>query len=370
MNIPPEHLQRLGAVLEAGTESFTELASLGGLDPAKSFRGADLRHVDFATDDLSGYDFSGADLTGANLAHARTSGLIWDARTIWPSGWLPPPCWADDWGSDQYGRWASFTLAGADGSHVTQRLRWIPPGDFLMGSPAEEEGRWADEGPQHRVVFAHGFWMFETTCTEELWEVVTGTKPRRCRGLAFPITEVSWDDVQAFLAKLNTKRPGLALSVPSEAQWEYACRGGTTTRYHFGHDIDPALVCYDSKAPVPVGSLPPNTWGLREMHGNVWEWCADAWHDSYEGAPADGAVWDAGSSEAREHVLRGGSFKRLARFVRAAYRFRDAPSVRSDHLGFRCARVQAATPSRAVKRRAGSGKQAKRSVAAAASLVR
>jgi len=251
------------------------------------------------------------------------------------------PAWADDWGEDAHGTWATFSVVGKAGARVTQRLRWCPPGRFQMGSPETEEGRWDDEGPRHEVAIADGFWMFDTACTEALWGAVTGNAPDRRRGAAFPVTNVSWEDARSFLRQLNAAKPGLDLSLPSEAQWEYACRAGTDTPYNFGTRISRDLVRYESRAPVPVGSLPPNGWGLFEMHGNVAEWCADHWHSSYDGAPADGSAWsDAGGAAGR--VVRGGSWDGIARCVRAAYRNHFDPADRGDFLGFRCARVQQA----------------------------
>lgn len=246
-----------------------------------------------------------------------------------------PPRWASEWGQDRFGVYVAFSLGA-----VTQRMRWIPPGRFDMGSPGDEAGRWDDEGPQHAVTISRGFWMFDTACTEALWEAVTG-KPcePRC-GAMFPATGVSWDDARLFIDHLNAAKKGLDLTLPSEAQWEYACRAGTQTPYNFGTGISKDLVCYEARGPVPVGSLPANAWGLREMHGNVWEWCSDHWHDSYEGAPAHGSAGVDDHAGAAFRVFRGGSWYYDARYVRSAYRDHLDPASRSGGLGFRCARVQ------------------------------
>jgi hypothetical protein len=150
---------------------------------------------------------------------------------------------------------------------------------------------------------------------------------------------------QEFITTLNALLPGLALDLPSEAEWEYACRAGTITPYSFGETIDRSQVNFESDGPLPVGSLPPNRWGLHEMHGNVWEWCADTWHDSYEGAPTNGSAWVHPDSDpgAAYRVIRGGSWFDVARSVRAACRRLINPSRRNDFIGFRCARVQAAS---------------------------
>jgi len=227
------------------------------------------------------------------------------------------PAWADDWDEDAHGAWASFSVVGRDGARITQRLRWCPPGRFQMGSPETEEGRYPDEGPRHEVAIGEGFWMFDTACTEALWQAVTDRTPDPRRGAEFPVTNVSWTDAQSFVRQLNAAKPGLDLSLPSEAQWEYACRAGTDTPYNCGTKISGDLICYASRAPVAVGSLPPNGWGLFEMHGNVFEWCADHWHDSYDGAPANGSAWMAARGAA-PRVVRGGSWYDGARDVRAA----------------------------------------------------
>jgi formylglycine-generating enzyme required for sulfatase activity len=234
------------------------------------------------------------------------------------------------------GIYAGFTIGG-----VTQRLRWIPPARFLMGSPSKEAGRWDDEGPVHEVQIAEGFWLFDTVCTEALWQAVMGKAPETPRGPMFPMSGVSWHDTQDFIAEVNAAVGHLELCLPSEAQWEYACRAGTQTRYSFSARITKKLVCFASDAPVAAGSLPPNPWGLREMHGNVWEWCEDVWHDDYRGAPADGSAWIGSDGGAASRVLRGGSWHYGARDVRSACRSRYDPGERDGSIGFRCARVQA-----------------------------
>jgi formylglycine-generating enzyme required for sulfatase activity len=268
--------------------------------------------------------------------------LVKEGRRLAREGVTPAPThtfplWADDGGEDAFGKWVSFSVTGADGTRVEQRMRWCPPGRFMMGSPDDEEGRYPDEGPRHEVVFARGFWMFETACRQELWQAVMGSNPSSVKGRLLPVTDVSWEDAGKFIERINT-RPGLGLVLPSEAQWEYACRAGTDTAYNFGTEINRKLVNYNGKGSVPVGSLKPNLWGLHEMHGNVEEWCADAWHDNYDGAPADGSAWVDGAAASR--VFRGGSWYGVARFVRAASRNRGHPDFRDGHLGFRCARVQ------------------------------
>lgn len=348
MTLPDETLRRAQAVLAAPEADFLTLAQLGGLDIARHFRGADLRDVDFGTDSLAGVVLHEADLRGANLSRARGltgamfEGAVADERTVWPPGFhAVREGWAEEWGQDGYGPWASFSVTDGTGRPVAQLLRWCPPGRFLMGSPEDEKGRRGNEGPRHEVVFARGFWMFETAVRQELWQAVMGDNPSSFKGAMLPVTNVSWEDARRFVERLNAAKPGLWADLPSEAQWEYACRAGTETAYSFGALVGAEQVRFGQRrndGPVPVGSLPANGWGLYEMHGNVYEWCIDMWHDNYEGAPADGSAWIDGG--AAYHVFRGGSWFSGARYVRAAYRFRFVPGSRFVSLGLRCARVQ------------------------------
>jgi formylglycine-generating enzyme required for sulfatase activity len=376
MTLTRDHLRRIILVARARDAGFVDLVGLAELDPARAFQGATMRGADLRGEDLSGFDFSGASFAGADVRGAdftRTLGLtpgmfrhaVLDDTTKWPPGMRElRPVWADDSGTDEHGRWVSFSVPAADGTRTVQRMRWIPPGRFMIGSPDEEDGRFRDEGPQQEVTIADGFWLFDTACTEALWEAVAGKAPAPRRGAEFPATNVSWADAQDFVQRLNAAKPGLDLSLPSEARWEYACRAGTTTPYSFGTEINRALVCYQSDAPVPAGSLPPNGWGLYEMHGNVWEWCADQWHDSHEGAPNDGSAWPD-RKRAADRVFRGGSWAVVARGVRAACRGRSGPARRNSDVGFRCARVQSGSEALHAKRGAGRSKPGEQSETAA-----
>ena len=263
-----------------------------------------------------------------------------------------PPAWADAWGTDEYGHWVTFSVENKQSQKITQRMRWIEPGKFQMGSPTDELERHDSEGPQHPVTFQRGYWLFDTACTQALWEAVIGENPSRFKGADRPVENVSWNDCQDFLKRLNERLPGLDLALPSEAQWEYACRAGTTTPFSFGATITPEQVNYNGNYPyaggekglyrqqtVPVASLPPNSWGLYEMHGNVYEWTQDHWHGNYQDAPTDGSAW-VGSDAGAFRVLRGGSWDDDARLVRAASRGARHPDSRYDFLGFRCARVR------------------------------
>ena len=271
--------------------------------------------------------------------------------SFWRSG--QPPSWADDWGTDEYGHWGTFSIENQQGKKITQRMRWIKPGTFLMGSPENEPERRRNEGPQHSVTIRQGYWLFDTACTQALWEAVMGENPSGFKGPDHPVESISWRDCQNFLKRLNQRLPGLDLTLPSEAQWEYACRADTTTPFSFGINITLEQVNYDGNYPyaggkkglyrqqtVPVASLPPNRWGLYEMHGNVREWCQDHWHDDYQGAPADGSAWEEGRDTDTDRVLRGGSWSDNTRNMRAAFRYRVHPVGHYVNVGFRCAQVR------------------------------
>jgi formylglycine-generating enzyme required for sulfatase activity len=235
----------------------------------------------------------------------------------------------------------AFRVAG-----VRQALRWIPPGRFRMGSPSTEPERDDDER-LHEVVLTWGFWLAETACTQALWEAVMGENPSHFKGLERPVENVSWEDVQGFIARLNERVSGLEVRLPTEAEWEYACRAGTKTPFWFGDQITPEQANYDGNYPyaggkkgvyreetVEVKALPANGWGLYQMHGNVWEWCAD-WYSEYP----EGTVIDpSGPQGGADRVLRGGSWVVNGRRLRSAYRNRDGPGNRYGHIGFRLAR--------------------------------
>lgn len=246
------------------------------------------------------------------------------------------PSWASRSGTDQYGKWAEIVV-----EHVTQRLRWIPPGRFLMGSPDDEEGRDDDEGPQTEVTIGEGYWLFDTAVTQGLWSAVMGDSSSHFKGDDLPVEQVSFYDSDTFIKRLAALFPELELRLPSEAQWEYACRAGTTTRYTFSDEALPDQIHFDAEATIAVKAKPPNAWGLYQMHGNVWEWCADFGHDSHEGADASGAPRQSHSQPAGgSRVIRGGSWVSYARGVRAACRGVLSPLSLDYNIGFRCAAGQ------------------------------
>jgi formylglycine-generating enzyme required for sulfatase activity len=236
---------------------------------------------------------------------------------------------------DRYGLRAEISIKG-----VAIGLRWIWPGVFQMGSPPTEQGRDSDE-TQHEVILTRGVWLAETACTQALWEAVMDKNPSYTKGPQLPVEQVSWEDIQVFIGRLNTwlggsversARPTQGFRLPTEAEWEYVCRAGTTTAYSFGDVFDSKLANIGSKT-VAVCSLPPNPWGLYEMHGNVDEWCQD-WFGDYSAGPV---IDPAGADSGDRRVRRGGGWVYRAHSLRSACRFHGAPGFRGHYCGFRLA---------------------------------
>jgi formylglycine-generating enzyme required for sulfatase activity len=221
----------------------------------------------------------------------------------------------------------------------------VPGGDFLMGSPPGSV--YDDEYPQHHVRI-HPFLLGKYPVTQEQWAAVMDwIPPYRCKGTNKPVDRVSWDDATAFCERLSVK-VGYGVRLPSEAEWEYACRAGTTTPFYFGGTITTKLANYNGEhqyrseprgiyrhQTLEVGSFSPNPFGLYEMHGTVWEWCADAWHNDYTGAPDNGSAWEGDAGSPR--VLRGGCWHDPPNLSRSAARLMQMPYEREDFFGFRVA---------------------------------
>ncbi len=248
------------------------------------------------------------------------------------------PDWASSAGFDEYGRWAEFEVKGA-----VQRLRWIEPGTFLMGSTEEEEGRFEREGPQHEVTLIEGYWLAETACTQELWAAVMAGNPSHFKGKTNPVESVAFTQVEAFIEAINAQVSGLELKLPSEAEWEYACRAGSENPSY--GDLN-AVAWFDGNSASkthPVKRKLANRWGLYDMLGNVEEWCVDGADDYECDTYLEAAVSDpsAPAGERPFRVVRGGSWIDLARLVRAAYRDALRREIRFHGLGFRVARGRA-----------------------------
>ncbi|MCK5719390.1 MAG: formylglycine-generating enzyme family protein [Thiomargarita sp.] len=218
---------------------------------------------------------------------------------------------------------------------VVLEMVYIPGGNFTMGSPTDEKGResWykGSESPQHQVNVPE-FYMSKYPITQKQYEALIAKNPARFRGDDKPIEQVSWEDAVSFCEKLS-KHTGGNYRLPSEAEWEYACRAGTTTPFCYGETISSNFANYDGDfiyafepkgeyrdETTEVGIFSPNAFGLYDMHGNVWEWCADPWHDNYEGATTDGSVWDHAKNK-KLRVLRGGSWDDYPNNSRSAERF-------------------------------------------------
>ncbi|PTQ78407.1 formylglycine-generating enzyme required for sulfatase activity [Nitrosomonas oligotropha] len=251
-------------------------------------------------------------------------------HTIFPEEF--PESWASDWGEDEFGLWMALTYKG-----VRQAFRWCEPGTFLMGSPEDEPERDDDE-LQHQVTLTKGFWIANAAVTQGLWQIIMRNNPSTFIGDENPVENISWEDAQAFIAKMNGMKAELKLCLPTESQWEYACRAGTTTPFSWGEQIHSSLVNFEGRRErtVAVKELPCNDWGLYQMHGNVWEWCQD-WYGHY---PTEPVIDPQGPESGGRRVLRGGSWISDGRYCRSADRYRSDPSYRDDAIGFRLARGQ------------------------------
>jgi formylglycine-generating enzyme required for sulfatase activity len=241
------------------------------------------------------------------------------------------------------------------GNGIVLEMVSIPSGTFQMGSPATELERFEWEGPQHEVKVP-AFWMGRYAITQEQWKAVAklpkisvelDSDPSTFKGDMHPVETVSWTDAIEFCARVS-KKSRKPFRLPSEAEWEYACRAGTTNPFHCGETITPELANYDGnntygKAPkglyreqtTECGSFKiANAFGLFDMHGNVWEWCQDYWHGNYEGAPIIGEAW-MDKNDNDNHVVRGGSWYFDPRYCRSSFRYYDTLVNRYYLIGFR-----------------------------------
>ena len=231
-----------------------------------------------------------------------------------------------DCGEDSFGRWASVLIAG-----VEVGFRYCVPGRFLMGSPESEFGRGDDEGPTHEVELTQGFWMAEVPVTQRLWEAVAGSNPSKFKGANRPVEYVRWSDCDGWLRRANSMTGGLNLRFPTEAEWEYAARAGTTGSLYGELDTIAWHRGNSGAETHDVKGKKANEWGLYDMIGNVWEWCSD-WHGDY---PTGGVTDPTGPSSGSSRVFRGGGWFYVAGFVRSAIRSRCDPGFRYSLLGFR-----------------------------------
>ena len=258
---------------------------------------------------------------------------------------------------------SAYQFVEALTTELSLELVAIPAGIFPMGSPEQEPQRSNRESPQHQVSVP-AFFIGKYPITQAQWRVVASFSPvtrelnpdpSRFKGDNRPVERVSWDAAVEFCARL-TRHTGRPYRLPSEAEWEYACRAGTTTPFQFGQTITPELANYRGnvafdrgptgefrRETTPVGSFPANAFGIYDMHGNVWEWCADSWHENYQDTPNDGSIWSS-SNENPLRVNRGGSWNDIPRYCRSAYRGRDNRSNMSGFIGFISFRVVCVAP--------------------------
>ena len=255
---------------------------------------------------------------------------------------IPPfaPDWAEIFGEDEFGVFAEFTLNG-----VRFAWRWIPPGQFLMGSPPARRGHFDIEGPQHDVTITHGLWAGETPVTQQQWKSLIDVDPSYFKGNDHPVDSVNWDQCMAFADWLNKQIQGLHASLPTEAQWEFACRAGTQGAFHVQDSkcakpkgLDPVLDqlgwfdknSHDGTHVVRLKS--PNSLGLYDLHGNVWEWCRDGLR-TYSDLPERDPVGTM--LDSADRAVRGGCWNGDADQCRAAFRGWNHPNRGWNIFGFR-----------------------------------
>lgn len=224
-------------------------------------------------------------------------------------------------------------------------LVYVPAGSFMMGSTSGGNNR----RPIHQVTIREGFYMSKHEVTQAQWQAVMGSNPSltwsnpsSSIGDNLPVVQVSWNDAQEFIRKLNVRNDGYTYRLPSEAEWEYACRAGTTGDYAGNLD---AMAWYDKNSggkTHPVGQKQPNAFGLYDMHGNAYEWCEDWYHENYNGAPVNGSAWLSGGKQ-EYRVFRGGSQGNEAPNLRSASRYGNYPGFRGNGLGLRVVAVSRAS---------------------------
>ena len=368
-----EALER--SVDEAPTDNFAELIRIAGLDPKKHLRFADWSGVDFSGSDLRGFDFTGARLIGCNFKGALIEGARFDQALIdevRATVKLDPNRTnlrtAEDWDTcvKNWKRAEKPAPEHLPPGSVFQDAPFapemvvVPPGQFMMGSK-EREG-YASEHPQHQVTIPHALAIGRFAVTFDEWDAAVNADgieygPRDegwGRGRR-PVINVSWEDAKAYVAWLSGKT-GKPYRLLSEAEWEYACRAGTVTAYSFGKSISKAQAQFSrdtwgsedfpprwgsAGSTVEVGSFPGNDFGLYDMHGNVWEWCEDGYHESYvdkrKCLEQTGGAWMIGDDRFR--VRRGGSWNDFPEFLRSALRGTTFAWNRTDIFGFRMART-------------------------------
>lgn len=307
-------------LMSAKAPKFMNLLDFKGLKLSKTnlrgakLPGADMKGLDLSGSDIRDADLSGADLSNVNFTEARLDGTMLERAKL-------------------YGAYIE-NIFGV-------RFVCITPGEFMMGSPREELGRFDNE-VLHKVTLTKLFWIQTTPVTQKQWKAVMGKNPSRFIKHGEedrPVENVSYNDVQEFIKRYNRKEGTDKYRLPTEAEWEYACRAGSDTAYCFGNDEKELkeygwCVINSDNQTHPVGKLRANAWGLLDMHGNVWEWCAD-WYGDY---PTSEVSDPEGPETGLYKVLRGGCWNIAARLCRSAYRARNSPDNRFGSHGFRLVR--------------------------------
>jgi formylglycine-generating enzyme required for sulfatase activity len=310
--------------LSKKTPNFIEFLDFRGLNLHRTdLKGIQLPGANLEGLDLSGADFSGANLSGANLSKANLKGAVFKGVNI--QGII----------------FSDAMLEGVKFEWSGMEFVYIPPGEFMRGSPSGERGR-SDDEVRHNVTLTKGFFIQTTPVTQRQWKTVMGNNPSKFKvnSEECPVESVSWNDVQDFILKLNEQEGTDSFRLPTEAEWEYACRAGSDTAYCYGDD-PVSLEEYawyeknSGRRTHPVAQKKPNVWGLYDMHGNVYEWCQD-WLGEY---PAEPVTNPQGPQTGSFRVLRGGSWYYFQGLARCAARYWDDPYVRDNNIGFRCART-------------------------------
>ena len=302
--------------------------------------------------------YQGMDLPAGNY-HVEVSAIGYDTKTLWvglASGEDKQldirlsKATATVSGVSPFGAPAGGAVEKTITNSLGMKFVYIPPGTFTMGSPEREPGRDKDE-KQHQVTLTKGFYMQTTEVTQKQWAALMGKNPSHFKGSGnSPVENVTWKEVQTFIRKLSQREraKGHQYSLPTEAQWEYACRAGTTTPFAFGNCLSTDQANYDGNYPqngcakgrnrkktLPVQSLGANSWGLYDMHGNVWEWCMDKYADFAGGSVSD----PTGPRTGKYQVIRGGSWNYFAKYGRSASRLNLSPDRGYDYVGFRLIKI-------------------------------
>lgn len=357
-------------VRASASNYFPNLIREAGLDPSRDLRLQDWSGVSFAGADLKGFDFSGAKLHGCNFNFAEIVGARFDKADLGDArpdadGAVAPILRRDDVsGWDTHcSHWTRSTDPVSDlylpvhsvfrDAPFAPEMTVLPAGRFWMGSTGDEPDRRENEGPRHEVTIPSRFAIGRFAVTFEEYDffcAATGAKKPgdEDRGRdRQPVVNVACEEAEAYCVWLS-EQTGALYRLPSEAEWEFACRAGTETPYWTGETISTEQANFMSasetddpgeyrRRTLPVGSFPANPWGLFDTHGNVLEWCADAWNKDYQGAPEDGLAWMNG--DRAKAVLRGGSWGSYPWNLRSAYRYRFQRGSRGLSIGFRLART-------------------------------